>query len=123
MKAAEWLRRRIEELQRLRGMTNVDLAWHLRTTPENVSQLINGHRRLRVEHLDGLAQAFNVTVADLFVRPSRAWWERLDRRSVKDRRKKERRSGTDRRQVTWHPAAAQPEKLVKERHKKKREQD
>jgi transcriptional regulator with XRE-family HTH domain len=64
------LGKRIAELRRERGLSQGNLAAKIRSTPQWVSQLERGTRSPTVHTLCKLANALDVTLADLLTKPS-----------------------------------------------------
>lgn len=64
------LGKRIAELRRERGFSQGALATKIRSTPQWVSQLERGTRSPTVHTLCKLANALDVTLADLLTTPS-----------------------------------------------------
>src|SRR4051794_41901075 len=57
--------RRVRQLRKARGWTLGDLAGRVERTPSTLSMLENGRREPKLSLLQSLAEAFEVTVADL----------------------------------------------------------
>lgn len=64
------LGKRIAELRLERGLSQGTLATKIRSTPQWVSQLERGTRSPTVHTLCKLANALDVTLADLLTKPS-----------------------------------------------------
>jgi transcriptional regulator with XRE-family HTH domain len=64
------LGKRIAELRRERGLSQGTLAAKIRSTPQWISQLERGTRSPTVHTLCKLANALDVTLADLLTKPS-----------------------------------------------------
>lgn len=64
------LGKRIAELRHAQNLSQADLAEKIRSTPQWISQLERGTRSPTVHTLCKIANAFDVTLADLLTGPS-----------------------------------------------------
>lgn len=93
----ELLRRKVKALMKQRdNMTQQELAGRIGMNQSLLSRRLTGVQKFQITDLDAIAQAFQITVPELFFDEYGQW----DRRSRSDRRRGERRQA---RQTIYDP--------------------
>lgn len=67
MELIEQVGKRIQEIRKLRGMSQDDLGEKLEVTRSFISKLENGKKKISLDHVDKIAKIFGVLPEDLLV--------------------------------------------------------